>query len=58
MSENRSYAIFAYRDSRQSDAESVDEIRRNESKTKPTPEMALPIAADFVTVWEVRQCER
>jgi hypothetical protein len=58
MRENRSQTIFAYGDNRQRDAESVDAIRRNESKTKPTPEMALPVAADFLNAREIRRCER
>lgn len=58
MRGNRSQTIFAYGDNRQKDTESVDAIRRNEEKKKPTSEMALPVAADFLNARETRRCER
>lgn len=58
MTKKRSLTIFSYGDTRSMTAQSVESIRRSADKRRPTEEMAIPVAADFLNLGEVHRCER
>lgn len=58
MTVKRSLTIFSHSDSRSMTSPSVESIRRSAARRRPTEEMAIPVAADFLNFCEVNRCER